>query len=87
MTIDYNLGIQNIIESNGIGIAGTGMLIVFIALGLITFSIFMLPKALNLLEKVFPKTVGVQSIEGKPGEEPHEIIAAIGYVLHKASRR
>lgn len=77
---------QNIIEGQGIDIALTGMLIVFVALSLITLSISLLPKILNVLEKVFPHKTGVQG-SGGSSAVADEILAAIGCVLHRSIKK
>jgi oxaloacetate decarboxylase gamma subunit len=48
-------GIENITANNGIGIALTGMTIVFIALVLISGYIALLPKVLKKLSRFFPE--------------------------------
>ena len=48
-------GIENITANNGIGVAITGMSIVFVALVLISVYIALLPKILNKLARIFPE--------------------------------
>lgn len=71
------MGFDNILESNGLGIAATGMVIVFGALTLITGFIYLLPKVLSAFALDAPSSV--------PPESSHdeEIAAVIGYVLHQ----
>jgi oxaloacetate decarboxylase gamma subunit len=49
---DLNFGFQNILNGQGISIAITGMLIVFIALSLISFFIYLLPKFLRVIANI-----------------------------------
>ena len=81
MTLDINGGIQNIVEGQGVDIAITGMLIVFIALGLITFSIALLPKTLEIIAKIFPHKAA--SGTGEFVAEKDNVLAAIGFALYK----
>lgn len=87
MTLDISFGIKNIIEGQGISIALTGMFIVFVALSLITLSIFLLPKILVFLTKFIPQKTEVQVMPGNSSTEADEILAGIGYVLHKSFKK
>lgn len=87
MSLEINFGIENIIEGQGISIALTGMFIVFVALSLITLSIFLLPKILGFLTKFIPQKAGVPGMPRDSSKEADEIIAAIGYVLHKSLKK
>ena len=70
-------GIENIMEQEGIGLAITGMSIVFIALLLITFYIALLPTLLKHLEKILPEQKSVhQRAEVKESEEEDLMVAA-----------
>jgi len=84
MTLDINVGLQNIIEGQGISIALTGMLIVFIALGLITFSISVFPKTLKILGKIYPHKIKIRDIRQDSSEVPDETLAVIGSVLYRS---
>ncbi|HJP19772.1 MAG TPA: OadG family protein [Nitrospinota bacterium] len=82
MTLDINSGIKNIVEGQGVDIAITGMVIVFIALGLITLSIAFLPKILKIIAKVFPESA-TTGVSGEFAAEEDNVLAAIGFALHK----
>ncbi|QXD24626.1 OadG family protein [Opitutia bacterium ISCC 51] len=70
-------GIENILEQEGIGLAITGMSIVFIALLLITFYIAFLPTLLKHLDKILPEQKSShQRAEGKVSEEEDLMVAA-----------
>jgi len=70
-------GIENILEQEGIGIAITGMSIVFTALLLITFYIAFLPTLLKQLDRVLPEEKSRhQRADGKVSEEKDLMIAA-----------
>ena len=86
MTIDINSGMQKIVEGQGVDIALTGMLIVFIALGLITLFIVFLPNLLNIIAIAFPhkETAGVT---GEFAAEEDNVLAAIGFALHKRIKK
>jgi hypothetical protein len=84
MTLDIHIGIKNIVEGQGVSIALTGMLIVFIALGLITFSISIFPKTMGIIEKVFPHKIKTRGIKPDSSEVSDETLVAIGSVLYKS---
>ena len=84
MTLNINVGLQNILGGRGVSIALTGMLIVFIALGLITFSISIFPKILEIFEKFFPHKIKIQEAQRDSSEVPDETLAAIGSVLYRS---
>ena len=69
-------GIENILEQEGIGLAITGMSIVFIALLLITFYIAFLPTLLKQLDRVLPEESSHQRADDKVSEEEDLMIAA-----------
>lgn len=48
-------GLENITAHNGVGMAVTGMTIVFVALVLISGYIALLPKVLKKLSRIFPE--------------------------------
>jgi Na+-transporting methylmalonyl-CoA/oxaloacetate decarboxylase gamma subunit len=82
MKLEINTGIQNIVEGQGVDIAITGMLIVFLALGLITLFIAFLPNLLNIIVKLFPYKA-VAGVSEKFAAEEDNVLAAIGFALHK----
>ncbi len=74
---DFNFSVQNIEDGQGLGIALTGMIIVFSVLALISAFIVLLPKALAVIAKKFPES------EGHAGQEDDgPLMAAIGFVMH-----
>lgn len=85
-----NYSWQNVIDSNGIGITLTGMLIVFSGLLLISLFIVALPRVLELKERI----VAVRNISiPEPADTPEtppsdaEIMAVISLVLHLETER
>lgn len=77
---------QNVIDGNGIGIAVTGLSIVFVALALISTFIALVPLALDKLSVVLPPERDHQppspSLTARPEQLDEEIVAAIGFALH-----
>lgn len=74
----------NIPEGNGVAVAITGMVIVFLALTVITVFISLLPKILDALEPYLPTAEhhgAPPPAEGLP-QDQEKVIAAIGLVLH-----
>lgn len=77
---------QNVIDSNGIGLALTGMLIVFSALILISLFIASVPRFLGVLNRIFPE-VDHHHTPPRPADQPDlELVAAIGLALHRQGR-
>ena len=83
-------GLQNVVDGQAVGIAITGMLIVFSALVLITIFITALPKILDLLDPYLPAVehphAAPTPAESLPSDE-EKIVAAIGFVLHHEMQR
>lgn len=77
------MGIENIVENDGIGIAVVGMVIVFVTLTLISVFIALLPRLLQFLSFVLPPEPPPQRAARHPAPQEEELIAAIGYVLHQ----
>ena len=77
---NFNFSVQNIEDGQGLGIALTGMVIVFSVLALISAFIVLLPKILAIVEKKFPESVGHG--ERAQDEDDESPIAAIGFVMH-----
>gem|GEM_PF-831685 len=87
-------GFQAISDSNGVSIAITGMLIVFVALAIISLFIRLLPVMLAWLEPILPELEShghAPSVAQQLPADNEKIVAAIGYVLHlemeKAARK
>lgn len=79
-----NFSIQNIINGDGISLAITGMVIVFIALSIISTFIALLPKVLPLLESILPEEHAHHGPPKKAAKKDNsEVLAAIGYALVK----
>lgn len=74
---------------DAVALALTGMAIVFVALGLITLFLFLLPHIMEKLNAVFPESDhhhGHAPAAAAPkANDDEELIAAIGFALH--SRR
>lgn len=78
---------QNVIDGNGIGLALTGMLIVFTALILISLFIASVPRLLGLLNRIFPEVDHHHHTPSRPADQPDlELVAAIGLALHQHGR-
>ncbi len=78
-----NFSIQNIINGDGISLAITGMVIVFMALAIISTFIALLPKMLPILESILPEEHAHHGPTKKVGKDNSEVLAAIGYALVK----
>jgi Na+-transporting methylmalonyl-CoA/oxaloacetate decarboxylase gamma subunit len=85
------MSFQNVLDADGIGIAITGMSIVFCGLVLISLFIAALPKLLGKVEKevarkraakVAAKSSAKPKVAISPSELSDEMRAAIGYVIH-----
>ncbi|MEW4528821.1 OadG family protein [Maioricimonas sp. JC845] len=77
---------QNVVDSNGVALALTGMLIVFSALVLISLFIACVPHLLGLLNRIFPE-VEHHHTPPRPADQPDlELVAAIGLALHRQGR-
>jgi len=75
--------IQNITNGDGISLAITGMVIVFIALSIISTFIALLPKVLPVLESILPEGHSHHGPTKKAAKDDGEVLAAIGYALFK----
>jgi oxaloacetate decarboxylase gamma subunit len=78
-----NFSIQNIINGDGISLAITGMVIVFMALAIISTFIALLPKMLPVLESILPEEHAHHGPTKKAKKNDNEVLAAIGYALVK----
>ena len=85
------MGFQNIIDAQGIGLAVTGMAIVFVVLVLVSLFIAWLPRLLPVVNGILPPAAhhhGAPMPSAAPpgnvvsGPE-EEIVAAIGIALHR----
>ncbi len=74
---------ENVLKGNGVTISITGMLIVFFVLTTITIALYLLPKVLNIVNRVFPEEEEESDDSSIVGDDT-EIIAAIGYALFKS---
>lgn len=88
------MGFDNVIEGHGIGIAITGMLVVFSGLVLVSLFIAALPKVFELAGRPRPTFAPRMQAagEGVMGKElsldiDPDLLAAIGYVLHAERER
>ncbi len=77
---NFNFSVQNIEDGQGLGIALTGMVIVFSVLTLISVFIVLLPKVLAVVAKKFPESVG--HAEHTRDDDDGPLLAAIGFVVH-----
>lgn len=87
------MGFQNIVDANGIGLAITGMTIVFVVLVLVSLFITCLPRVLPVVNAVLPPVAhhhhgaGPASRPSTPAATPagieDEIVAAIGVAMHR----
>lgn len=77
---------RNIFETDAIGIAVTGMVIVFVALALLSLFIAMLPRILKVISKQLPEPEGIHthppsSVDSRTDPDEDDVLAAIGFVL------
>ena len=85
-----NMSFQNVLDADGIGIAITGMLIVFSGLVLISLYIASIPSLLRRLESGFKKISEKRAVAPVPAvaslgggtELTDEMLSAIAYVIH-----
>ena len=86
--LEFNL--QNVIDGNGISIAVTGMLIVFVALVTISLFLSALPRLLAVLERYYPQqehhhgtpaATSTTSVVAQPVTE--EMLVAIAVALRE----
>ncbi len=88
------MGFQNIAEAGGIGLAVTGMTIVFVALVFVSLFITALPRVLPLINALLPVAEGHHGVPtasvAAGGSVPavtdsvsEELVAAIGFTLHR----
>ncbi len=78
-----DVGFQNILDHEGIAIAVTGMLIVFIALVLISIFIALLPKILDALSFIIPPPPEPAAALQPSTSDDDQVAAAIGFVFHQ----
>ena len=80
---NFDFSVQNIEDGQGLGIALTGMIIVFSVLALISAFIVLLPKVLAVVAKKFPESAGHAGHVGQvQAEDDGPLMAAIGFVMH-----
>ena len=82
---ETSFGLQNIIANDGIGIAITGMSIVFTALTLITMFIATLPKLLGLLANVLPPEQEHHAPREDRAADDEALAVAVGFALRSKS--
>jgi len=78
-------GWEGIAQGNGLAIALTGMLIVFVALVLISLYIAAVPRVLARIEPFWPTSAGHHVPRAREEQTPldeERVVAAIGMVLH-----
>lgn len=85
------MGFQNILDANGIGLALTGMGIVFFVLILVSLFIASLPKVLPVVSGFLPVVehhhgAPMPSAAARPAaaqQGTEEVVAAIGFAMHQ----
>jgi len=80
---NLSFSVQNIVDGQGLAIALTGMIIVFIVLIFISTFIVLLPKILAVIAKKFPETEGHFERTQEEEEDDGPLLAAIAFVLHQ----
>lgn len=80
---NLTLGVENIVNANGVSISVMGMLIVFAALAIIAIFITLLPRLLPLLEKVVPEAHHHSAPAPSVPSDHEEVLAAIAYALFR----
>jgi len=81
-----SFNVQNIIDGQGIGIAVTGMVIVFCVLATISIFIALLPKVLGFIAQHIPEVEHHDAPAPSPSQDDDVVVAAIGYVMHTRLR-
>lgn len=83
--------LSNISDNNGLGVAITGMLVVFAALAFISLAIALLPRLLEVVEEFFPSPKAPEPAPSRAAKQkatsPDDavLVAAIGLALIRAS--
>ncbi|MCF6150641.1 MAG: OadG family protein [Candidatus Kuenenia sp.] len=77
-----NSGIQNIVNGQGITITISGMLIVFAALAITSFFIYLLPFFLRMFAPILPAEEASHHMPAFSAPPDEEVLAAIGFALH-----
>ena len=80
---ERKMGFDNIREHDGLGIAATGIIIVFTALTLISLFVALLPRLLQALSFLLPTRPELQQPSQRQSIEDDQVVAAIGFVLHQ----
>ena len=78
---NLSFSVQNIVDGQGLAIALTGIISVFIVLIFISTFVVLLPKILAVIAKKFAETEG--HFERTQEEDDGPLLAAIGFVLHQ----
>ena len=81
------MGLNNILENDGFGIAATGLSIVFIALVLIAVFISLLPKIVAPFSDLAQPESAHDMPLSKAAADEGEVLAAIGFALHQMDIR
>lgn len=79
-------GLENIVNGEGIGIAITGLSIVFVALALITLFIAALPQMLTRLENVLPPEIEHHAAPPAAPLDDEPLAVAVGFALHMKAK-
>lgn len=82
--IDFQTGMQNIADGQGVAVATAGMLIVFTALSLISVFIALLPRLLTGVGRIFPEKAAAAPRRSAP-QEDLSLVAAAAAAFHAAS--
>lgn len=81
---ELSFSYQNIVAGQGLGLAFAGMSIVFVALGLVTLFVALLPRVLLLVNRYIPEE---HSPAPPQSADELEVVAAIGYALHARTQK
>jgi oxaloacetate decarboxylase gamma subunit len=89
------IGFQQVLDQGGVGIALTGLTIVFLALVLISIFIAWLPRILELVDPYLPEASdhhttaapAARAASQASQADDAELAAAIGFVLHSEMER
>lgn len=77
-----NSGVQNIVSGQGIMLTISGMLIVFAALAITSFFIYLLPIFLRIFASILPAEETSHHTPAFYSAPEDEALAAIGFALH-----
>ena len=83
---ELTFSVQNIVDNEGVGVALTGLFIVFSSLALITLAIATMPKVLTSLEGFLPPEHEHHAAPAAKASNDEALAVAIGFALHTQAK-